>query len=61
MMVKSVVALVMSARRPKEKHSVLMEIPRMVRNCRCQPNDSFWWDVRNVTFVHRFQTVELTN
>lgn len=51
-MVKQVVLLVMSARRPKVKHTALMEMPRMVRNWRCHPNDLFWvWlvlDLRGV-------------
>jgi hypothetical protein len=33
---------VRSARRPEVKHRVEMEIPRMVRNWRCQPKESFW-------------------
>jgi hypothetical protein len=41
-MVKQVVLEVMSARRPKVKQVVDIVIPRMVRNWRCQPKESFY-------------------
>jgi hypothetical protein len=33
---------VMSARRPRVKQRVQMVMPRMVRNWRCQPKESFF-------------------
>jgi hypothetical protein len=41
-MVKRDVLLVMSARRARVKPTVQIVIPRMVRNWRCQPKESFW-------------------
>lgn len=32
----------MSERRPRVKLRVQIEMPRMVRNWRCQPKESFW-------------------
>lgn len=32
----------MSDRRPRAKQRVQIVMPRMVRNWRCQPKESFW-------------------
>jgi hypothetical protein len=47
------VLFVVSASRPKVKQRVEMEIPRMVRNWRCQPKELFWGVVRWVGVVWR--------
>jgi hypothetical protein len=54
----------MSAMRPKAKHIVDIEIPIMVRNCKCQPYEEFYISDQsqsNVIEITIVQHIALTN